>query len=70
MRAATAEEIREWAKPTQVTAKYISDRARKASREIGKKEGYLPERTEKLRKTMISRATGVAKKHGVFVEAV
>lgn len=53
---------------TQVTAKYIRDRARKASREIGKKEDWSPERTERARQTMIRRATNVAKKYGLFEE--
>ncbi len=53
---------------TQVTAQYIRDRARKASREIGKGQGWTPEHIERVRQVMVWRATNVAKKHGVFVE--
>ncbi len=53
---------------TEVTEQYIRDRARKASREFGKEDGWSPERTERARQTMIRRATNAAKKHGYFVE--
>jgi len=69
MRKPTEAEVAEWLQPVQVTAKYIRECAIKASREIGKKEGYSQERIDELRKKVIRRATSAAKKHGFFAEA-